>query len=647
MSYFPNDINKLPKDIIRELHITKASDILSAVLIDESLIKEILHWTSAINIDHLLCELPDKGKNIILNEIAKKHGGTYHRLGQIPMAIAELPMPVQHELISNLVDKLEGMGDFYSFDKTTATALANLSPILSTVPIIREFAYGKLHAILRSQKFDLTWKYAASCLNQLVKNSHLYESNTHEKTMYAYLNYLNTNEHVFHVLNAMVQLEDIISFCNENMVKELIKALCGTLTSSVTGGFINLIFQLFGKFSHLMISLPEDITGPMMMTFRDNVALLENSCDLNETKVAFHNINKLRCILEKYPYYAERILLRIFDELTSTKNDKTYRNILLSELFLSWHSLLDPVKKKELMHKLYQHFVNNTFPNWMSPEVFANLMKCFEDCPKESYPLVKFFTSQISNEDNSNISYAIHALGVLNFALKEDANSSISIVTWIKDTLSQQAQKIDTRHDHLNIALISAIDNMSTLIAMHPEYIKPIMMDLCTMSENMHYYLNDVMKTLIQLGKHIDHALFTHEDIQRISKTALHVDSTAASADSADLLCLFNNNHKKIFIEKEILPTMHFYFISSILIRIAFNQQKNHAHFLSWICVLNSYIKKSQPQQERINLANASVMLFSHLKRQELLAEKFPKELASCVEDYADSETAAFMNKKC
>ncbi len=649
ISFFPNETYKLPKDIITQLHIINAFHLLSS-LFDEPMISKMIAEGKVIGLDDRLRELPDKGEKILRHAVQEMHeqektnkyDNYLKSFAELPKTIAMMPLELQKNIITNLVKRLEaGLHNSALF-----AALDALYPSVSLFPVMLARTYKKLHKILRSKRNQCDWKSAAHCLNQLTEYNDCYDSNDNNITMNYYLNYLhkpNKFELDF-TLESLGNLENIVKTCDKKTAEQIILEICNILNTTRNGCIKTTALQTLGNLNQVICNLSDDTIREVVNGFMHNLPHLE---DFNRSfaQSPAYSISKLQNVLEKKIVSIKEILKSMFDELIS--NSTADNKNIISELLLSWRPLIMALEDQgaSFIDKLYQHFENDP-EDWMPIDNFKELISCFAHLPKEARSLVAFFHSKL-NDENKNC-YAIKALGFLQFSLLEHPQTSFDILAWMNDRLNEH-QNAD-----LVSSIIIAFNNMTGLLAMHTQLIKPIIMHLCALSYPWNRgQCGEIIK---QLQIHLKYPSFTANDKQIIAKTFEdNISFTEKCLLTADMLCFMSQDiNKKAMIDKkfmslsEFITTRYSRELSQMLTKIAINLQHQHPKQLSWACVLVNYMKYFSTKHHLpnyIDLANALGTLFLPMKRQALIANKLPKELARCVEEYVDNDYLASYKK--
>ncbi len=637
VSYFPEEIHKLPEHIKSQLNIVKPSDILSHA-VDESLMFQMVVEGKTDNLDPLLGELPDKGKNII-NRILQDGVSYYPNLtssnikflGQIPASIAALPLSLKNHIFNILLK-------FFTHTERD-TALAALAHSLSTIPNFQQNVSKKLYDILQSNEY-FYHREAAQCLNQLVDKGLLHYSDESKEIIVDYLNHLKNASHIYeklHIIISLSKLENLLSLCDTDITKEMLLTLCHILnTEDFLAG--NVLVTL-SNLSHVIANMPKELIDCVINDFIKQVPHLPNT-DIREIK-------KLQCVLEKNPIYIEKMLSAIFNEIMSSSgpDNNKFKITQLGELFVSWHGLLKDMKHIEIafLKKLYQHFKENEPSKWIKDCDFATLIRCFEHLPEETSLFVDFFKERLNDNDMYTRNYAMYALGHLHFSLSTQPDSGLSVLAHMNEDLSKDIQ--DNKCTPHTYNIFSSFGLMSNLLNIHQEFIKDVFMNLTlcvsTLQEkdNTKSTLMDkkgIVKSINLLQKHLNHVSVAPEDKKKIL-TFLE-KNVSTSLETLYLLSKHMNKYTLCtqylahFIDDPEFPQL----LINITSDIPTNSQR-----LSFACMLANFLKHYHPQASNANAVGA---LFFHLKRQELLSEQLPKELVTCVEEYID-EGLSFKTK--
>ncbi len=631
VSFFPEEMHKLPAHIKSQLNITKPSDILSH-LFDESLMSKMITHGRVEGLDPLLGELPDKGKKVIqhaLQDIERDRArhlridDPIQSLGQIPASIAALPLPLKNNILTSLLENLK--------DQEHAYTLAALAHSLSTVPNFKERVSERLHAILLSKKHFFVHEYAAHCLSQLVDKGVLHYSDESKKIITDYLNHLKNWPGFidrFNLLLSLKELENLVSVCDAEVAKEIILTLCHIIN---TDDSLNTdVLETLCNLSHVITTMPEKIVDTVVDNFIKQVPHLD-CANISEIK-------KLQCVLEKKPIYIEKMLSAIFNEILSSSdpnNANSGKMVELGRLFVSWHGLLKDMKHIEIdfLKKLYQHFKENDPSKWLICYDFFTLISCFEHLPEESFPLVDFFKEKLNDSNEIARDYAIEALGSLNFSLKTQSDSGFSVLTRMNGMLSRNVQ--DNKDTSVTYSILFSFGRMSDLLSIHQELIKDVFMNLnrhiLTLSKwNIRTGENILMINLLQ--KHLNHVSVAPEYKKKI---LTFLEENINVHNALPILYLLNKHmNKKTLLSNYLERFVGMPEFTQFLINITSDIQE-HSKRLSFVCMLSKF-KHLHPQS--IDVANTLGTLFLNLRRQEFLSENLPKELVACVEEYIEDK---------
>ncbi len=627
VSYFPEEIDKLPVHIKSQLSIIKPSDILSH-LVDKSLLPKMIANGQAEGLDPLLCELPDKGENAIQNVLREREKDPARHLsirdflkslGQIPASVAALPLPLKNNILTTLLGNI--------INHEHANTLVALAHSLSTVPNFQERVSERLHTILRSERPFVGHDNVAYCLSQLVNKGLLHYSDESKKIIADYLNHLKNGIYShdrYHLLSCLKELGNLVSVCDVSIAKELILALCHILNTD-DQSCRNILLIALSNLTHVIITMPEEVIDTVVDSFIKQIPYLDwgNLSD----------IKKFQCVLELKPSYIEKMLSAISGEIMDTINH-SHRGKMeeLVELFVSWHSLLKDMKHVEIdfLKKLYQHYKENASSKWISLSNFSDLISCFEHLPEELFPLVNFFKEKLNDNDETTCTYAIYALGNLHFSLKFQFDSGLSVLTHMNEIFSKPVQDInDELHAH---AILSSLGHMSDLLSIHQTLIKDVFMNLnrYILTQPFAQSKYEIINLINRLPKHLNEA--TPEDKRKI---LTFLEENIDEYTMFPTLCLLSKHmNKKTLLSKYLdrfvgMPEFTKFLMNTI------SDIPTHSQRLSFVCMLAKF-KYHLPQS--MALANTLGALFLHLRRQELLSEKLPKELVGCVEEYVEDK---------
>ncbi len=660
ISFFPNELRKIPEDIKSQLCIVTAHKILSSS-VDESLMFDMISHGQANGLDHFLGELPDKGNGILQNALSyrklvyvedeiKKRIRAY---GQIPQTISTLPVTSQECLFISLVDQFvktpRNKLQFTNFDTLSA-----LSSVIANFPELKKRLYKNLYKILHSEDCCYHWENAAYCFNQLIKGNISYNLRDTNKLIRYLINCCHNPQLFASALDALYGLTDIVSACDTSVANTLILTLCSRLKTKDTYAKTS-AFRLMGALSHVIINLPQNTIDIVIDSIINHLPDIIDHSVMYGFSSTIYDIAKLKCIFENNPIHVEKILLALFNRAISETTTPSHETTLHT-LFALWHGMLKNIKKTEIvcLQNLYQRFYTNEHSSWIAFNKFSILIGCFEHLPEEAISLVNFFITKLHEEDKSIRNYAIFALGSLHFSLKTLPDSGLEVLKWMNITLSRETLKLDDSGEHI----ILALGNMSNLLSIHPELIKDTFLNLCDAGTKSHYSawdISNIAQSIYLLKTHLNHDSLTSEDKQKIFNfLKVNIAHIQPYSLAANILCLLGTqmNKNKIFTEKfmtKYFEQTFFYddygakIITEIVARIAMNLKDQHQKQLSWACIIKQYMQNFATRSNfphSMYLANALGEWLFHLKRREVLLEKLPKVLTTCIEEYTDEPSA-------
>jgi len=625
-SYFPKETYKLPEDIRSKLRLLNTSDVISS-MINEKMMLTMIEQRNAKGLDPFLSELPDKGKNI-LETILKKlldNRPCYayiESLSHLSNTLETMPLSLQKKIITALVGRLENINSVKDCDDDSLfPTLAGLSPLLSKFSDMRKRTLKKLHKLTLSTIYDSfdASSVVAYCLNQVTGDvrDNVYNN---KKIISHCLNVINNSWlRQSSAFNALKELTNLISSCPKTTINEVTKTLFDMLRESNNVTQSIRVIELLGKLGHHINILPNHVIDTFIEVLR------HERYGNSEYVLAF---SKIASTLEKNPAQFEKVLLDMFNDCIDIK--LPFHNGFIIKLLYSWRHYIKsmPDQGKGLLEKLYQHFANNDYSEWMAHYELESLSGCFEHLPNAAIKLMEFFVSQLENSNESIRTYAIRAIGCLQFSLTSLPDSGFNILTKMKEILCK-LNNDSASYKEVN-AVCFALGHMSKHIAEHPQLIQPIMMGLSALIPYKNFN-NDFFKTMHQLYKDFKHVL-TFEDKQKIFH---HFENNFNMNGYHDFWGIFSIvPNKKNILDKELNSYTPDY-ASWIRLQIAFNLLDQHSKQLSWLCV----IKNNMAQNQVMNNAEHFSLLFLENKRKALLSKKLPIDLVNHIETFVGNTT--------